>query len=116
MRAAFGDFGIYSINGFDAQQAVVLFVILWWSNLTGNHVPCAQTEAANLRLRDVDIHITRQVAFLSKEAKSIFYDFQHPRTENVTLLFGVCLEKPEDEVLFFEGGVTGEFEVASDVA
>src|SRR5947209_5776952 len=26
------------------------------------------------------------------------------------------LEKSEDEVLFFEGGITGEFEVASDVA
>jgi hypothetical protein len=28
----------------------------------------------------------------------------------------VGLEKSEDEVLFFEGGITGEFEVASDVA
>jgi hypothetical protein len=31
-------------------------------------------------------------------------------------LFGMGLEKSEDEVLFFEGGITGEFEVASDVA
>ena len=116
MRATFGDFRVHAVNGFYAQQAIVLFVILRWTNLAGNHISCAQAEAANLRLRDVDIHIAGQETLLSEETEPVFNDFQHACAENVALLFGMGLEKPENEVLFFEGSVTGEFEVASDVA
>ena len=112
----FGDLGVYTVNGFNTQQTIVFFVILRRTDLAGNHVSGAQTEAANLRLRDIDIHIAWQEPFLSKKAEPVFNDFQHPRTENVSLLFGMGLEESENEVLFFEGGVTGEFEVASDVA
>ncbi len=59
MRAALGNFGIDSINSLDAQKTIVLFVVLWGTYLTGNHVTGTQTEAANLRLRDIDIHIAR---------------------------------------------------------
>src|SRR5947209_14924841 len=45
MRTAFRDFGVYSINGFDTQQAIILFIILWWANLARNHITCAQTKA-----------------------------------------------------------------------
>src|SRR6266487_3218139 len=48
MWTAFGDFGVYSINGFDTQQAIILFIILRWANLAGNHVTCAQAKAADL--------------------------------------------------------------------
>ena len=40
MRTAFSDFRVYSINGFDAQQAIILFIVLWRTNLAGNHVTC----------------------------------------------------------------------------
>src|SRR6516162_2732624 len=41
MRPAFRDFWVYSINGFYAQQAVILFIILWRTNLAGNHITCS---------------------------------------------------------------------------
>ncbi len=92
VRTALGDLGIHAVDGFDAQQAIVLLVILWWTHLAGYHIAGAQAEAANLRLRDIDIHIAWQEALLSQEAKAIFDDFQHPRAENVALLFGMSLE------------------------
>src|SRR5579872_197944 len=110
MGTTFSNFRVHAVDGFNAQQAIVLFVIFWRTHLAGNHISCAQTEAANLRLRDVDIHIAGQETLLSQKAESVFNDFKHPRAENVALLFGVVLKKPENEVLFFEGSITGEFE------
>src|SRR2546421_3097548 len=57
MGTALGDFGVYTVNGLDAQQAVVLLVVLWWANLAGDHIPSAPAKAANLRLRNIDIHV-----------------------------------------------------------
>src|SRR5262249_36763142 len=57
MGTALGDFGVYAVNGLDAQQAVVLLIVLWRPNLTRDHVPGAQAKAANLRLGNIDIHV-----------------------------------------------------------
>ena len=57
MGTALGDLRVYTVNGLDAQQAVVLLVVLWRAHLAGDHVTGAQAKAANLRLGNIDIHV-----------------------------------------------------------
>ena len=62
VRAAAGGLGIDAVDGFDPQQAEELLVVLRRAHLAGDAVAGAQAEAANLRLRDVDVVRARQQA------------------------------------------------------
>ena len=60
VRAAACGFRVDAVDGFDPQQAEELLVVLGRAHLAGDAVAGAQAEAANLRLRDVDVVVARQ--------------------------------------------------------
>ncbi len=109
----------HAVDRLDAQQAVVLLVVLGHAHLAIDHVAGLQANAPNLRVGDVDVILARQIVPGAQEAHCLLVvldDLQHAATEVVAARLGVDLHDAEDEVLLLHRRVAGDLHVAADVA
>jgi len=112
-------FRTHAVDRLDAQQAVVLLVVLGHAHLAIDHVAGLQADAPNLRVGDVDVILARQIGPGAQEAHCLFVvldDLQHAAAEVVAARLCVGLHDPEDEILLLHRRITGELHVAADVA
>ena len=102
--------GIVVIDGLDAQQGEVAFVLLGRPDLPGHDGPGAQAEPANLARRDVDVVGAGQVIVIgaAQEAEAVGQDFERAFAEHQAVLLDAFLEDLEDQILLFETGIVGK--------
>ena len=98
------EIGVVIIDRLDAQQREVAFVLLRRADLAGDDRPGAQTEAANLARRDVDVVRAGEVVVIraAQETETVGEDFQRAFAVHQAVLLDPFLEDLEDQVLFLE--------------
>ena len=111
----FGGFGIHAVDRLDTQQSVEFLVVLRWAHLARDHIAGAQAKAADLRLRDIDIHPAGHETPASQEAEALLDDFEDTRAEDVALPLGLGLEQSKDQFLLAERGIAGKVAVAGNI-
>ena len=94
--------GVHIIDKLDPQQREIALAFFWRPDLAPYAIAGAQTKTANLRLRDIHIVGARQQARAAQEAKSVGNDIENAIAEAMTGLFGLGLQKLEDQILFFK--------------
>ena len=71
VRPPLGVLRVEAVDGLDPEQAVVLLGVLRLAHLAGDVVAGAQAEAADLRLRDVDVVRAGEQALAAQEAEAV---------------------------------------------
>ena len=85
---------IDAIDGLDAQQAEELLVVLRRAHLAADPVAGAQTEAADLRLRDVDVVRAGQESRAAQEAEPILDDLEDAVAEDLPVFLRLSAQQP----------------------
>ena len=76
---------IDAVDGLHAQQAEELLVVLWRPHLTADAVAGAKTEAANLRLRDVDVIRAGKESRTAQKTEAVFDDLEDAVAEDLPI-------------------------------
>ena len=92
---------IVAVDRFDAQQCEVSFVFFRRANLAGHGRAGAQTEAANLAGRYVNIVGAGKIVVIgtAQEAEAVGQNFQRPFAEHQAVHLHALFEQLEDQVL-----------------
>ena len=109
--AALGDLVIHAVDGVDAEQAVVLLRVLGLPHLAGDVVTRAQSEAADLRLGDIDVVGAGSQRWATEEAESVVDDVDRAVGEDGAVASCLLLEDAVDQ--FGPGHSRGVFDVES---
>ena len=98
-----------------SASAVILLTLLWLANLPGNHVAGAQAKPPNLGLGDVDVGWAGEKAIFAQETVAVLDDLEDAAAKEETLLLGLRLKNPKDQVLLLQRAVAGDAKVAGQV-
>ncbi len=91
---------VHAVDRLDAQEAVVLLVVLGGAHGAGNVVAGAQAKAPHLGLRDVDVTDAGQVVHTAQEAVAAFVqDLQDACTEDLAFALRLVLQDAVNIVL-----------------
>ena len=85
--------GIDAVDGLDSQQAEELLIVLRRPHLTTDPIAGAQSESADLRLRDVDVIGSRKESLAPQEPETIFDDLQDAVAEDLAVLLRLRAEE-----------------------
>src|SRR5207249_231868 len=105
------------VDSFDLDQCEIAFAIFGRTHLSGNRVPRAEIELADLRWRDIDVIRTRKIVVVGRaeESETIRKRFQNAFTENEPAFFGLRLQDFENQFLLPHSGSTLDVKVLSDL-
>ena len=106
--AGVGDFfGIFAVDGFDAQQREVTLGFLGRTNLALNDMAIAQAKSADLARADVDVVGAGKIIEFggAEEAEAVGEDFQDAFAVHQAVLADAAAEDLEDHILLFHADV-----------
>ncbi len=108
-----GLLGVLEIDGVDLEQRKVALAVLGAANFALDGVAGAQSEAADLRGRDVDIVRAGQIVRFrrAQKAKAVGENFDHPFADDVGFADCELLEDAEHQLLLAHGAGVFDFEL-----
>ncbi len=92
---------IFEVDRVDLEQGEVALALARTAHSAVHRVARAQTEAADLRRRDIDVVRTRQIVGVgaAQEAEAVRQNLQHARGDDLDLFVGQGLQDGEQQVL-----------------
>ncbi len=110
-------FGVFAVDGFDAEEREITFGFLGGTDLSLDDVPVAQAEASDLAGADVDVVGAGEIVVFgaTEKPEAVGENFQDAFAVHQAVLADAGAQNLEDEVLFLEADVIGDSLFLGDV-